>query len=153
MTKPAESRFVYVTYIKTTPEKLWGALTEPQFTQRYWFGLALESDWKAGSLWRMRSADGRLKSAGEVLASDPPRRLVLSWRNEYDDEMKAEGVARAIFEIEPANQSTKLTVTHEIDRDNSKLIQSISGGWPMILASLKSFIETGEPLPDPRKQS
>jgi len=143
-------RFVYVTYIRTTPAALWSALTEPEFTRRYWFGFTLDSDWETGSAWTMRFADGRLNTAGEVLESDPPRRLVLSWRKECDDALLAEGTARATFEIEPVHESTRLTVTHEIDRDDSRLIRSVAGGWPMILASLKSMLETGEPLADPR---
>ena len=148
-------RFVYVTYIRTTPEKVWDALTTPEFTKRYWFGFSLEStgEWTMGSPWRMVFPDGRANTSGEVLESERPRRLVLSWRAEHDAEMKAEGTARASFDIEPVKRMVKLTVTHEIDRDNSKTIRAVSGGWPMVLASLKSFLETGEPLEDPRQQT
>jgi uncharacterized protein YndB with AHSA1/START domain len=159
-------RFVYVTYIRTTPEKLWDALTTPEFTKQYWFGITLEGGaWKKGSAWQMKWADGRVNTSGEVLESERPRRLVLSWRSEHDPEMKAEGTARASFDIEPVDReacdageqrfldTVKLTITHEIDRDRSKTIRAVSGGWPLVLASLKSFLETGEPIQDPRRQA
>jgi uncharacterized protein YndB with AHSA1/START domain len=147
------SEFVYVTYIRTTQEALWDALTKPEFTRAYWWGTWLDSDWQQGSPWRMVLADGRTADAGEVTEVDRPRRLVLRWRNEFRPELKAEGYSRAVFELEPLGESVKLTVTHTIDVDGSKFIAAVSTGWPMILASLKSFLETGEPLQDPRKQS
>ena len=147
-------KFVYVTYIRTTPEKVWDALTTPEFTKTYWFGISLEGgDWKKGSAWQMKWADGRVNTAGEVLESERPRRLVLSWRSEFDPEMKAEGTARATFDIETAKGLVKLTVTHEIEHEGSKTIRAVSGGWPLVLASLKSFLETGEALEDPRQQA
>ena len=146
-------RFVYVTYIRTTREKLWDALTKLEFTRAYFWGTSYESDWKAGSGWQMRSPDGRVKTSGEVLEIDRPRRLVLSWYNEYDPELKAEGYSRATFELEQIGNAVKLAVTHEMDRDDSKVIKAVSNGWPMVLASLKSLLETGEALEDPRKQS
>lgn len=144
-------RFVYVTYIRTTPEKLWDALTRPEFTRLYWWGIWQDCDWQVGSPWRMMFPDGRVADTGEVAEIDRPRRLVLSWRNEFRPELKAEGTSRAIFDLEPTGDAVKLTVTHEIDRDRSKFIEAVSNGWPMILASLKSLLETGEPLKDPRK--
>lgn len=141
-------RFVYVTYIRTTQEKLWDALTQPEFTRAYWFGMALESDWKEGSAWAMKFPDGRPGDGGKVLEAERPHRLVLSWRNEWNEEMKAEGYSRASFTLEPAGDSVKLTVTHEMDRDRSKFIEAVSGGWPKVLASLKSYLETGSALPD-----
>ena len=145
-------QFVYVTYIRTTPERLWQALTEPEFTRSYFWETRFDSDWRVGSRWQMVFPDGSLNTHGEVLESDPPRRLVLSWINAYNPELAAEGVARASFEIERIGNSVKLTVIHESERDRSKLIESVSRGWPMILASLKSLLETGEPLEDPRKR-
>ena len=142
----SHDRFVYVTFIRTTPEKLWEALTTPEFHRQYWFGMHLESDFKPGSPWRMVFEDGRTADAGEVLESDPPRRLALSWRNEFRPELTAEGFSRASFDIEPAEGSVKLTVIHEIDRTGSKLIEAVSGGWPRILSSLKSLLETGQPM-------
>ena len=138
-------KFVYVTYIRTTAEKLWDALIKPEFTRAYWCETSQECDWKVGAPWRIMIPDGRVADSGEVLEIDPPRRLVLSWRNEFTD-MKAEGYSRAAFELEGAGTSVKLTVTHEIDRDGSKFIAAVSNGWPHILASLKSLLETGKSL-------
>jgi uncharacterized protein YndB with AHSA1/START domain len=140
------SKFVYVTYIRTTPAKLWDALTRPEFTARYWCECRHESDWKAGSSWKLMIPDGRVGDGGEVLEIDPPRRLVLSWRNEFMPEMRAEGTSRCTFDLEQAGDAVKLTVSHEMDREGSKYIEAIANGWPSILSSLKSLLETGEPL-------
>lgn len=140
------SRFVYVTYIRTTPEHLWRALTDPQFQIKYWFGMHQKSDWTAGASWKLCFADGRIADEGEVLEIDPPRRLVLSWRHQLAPELKAEGEARCIFELEPLEDAVKLTITHSSEATPSRLIDKISGGWPKILASLKSLLETGEAL-------
>ena len=142
----ADSRFVYVTYIRTTPEKLWQALTEPDFTRRFWFGCWQESEWKTGASWRIMFPDGRVADSGEILEIDPPRRLVLTWRHELTPELRAEGYSRLTYELEQQGTSVKLTLIHAIDRSGSKLIGAVSGGWPHILASLKSLLETGEPL-------
>jgi uncharacterized protein YndB with AHSA1/START domain len=135
------SKFVYVVHIRTTPEKLWDAMTKPEFTRAYWCETWQECDWKAGSPWRIMIPDGRVADSGEVLEIDRPHRLVLSWRNEFT-EMKAEGYSRATFELEPVGDTVKLT-THEIDRDRSKLIDGVSGGWPTILSSLKASSKPG----------
>lgn len=139
-------RFVYVTYIRTTPDKLWAALTEPEFTRAYWFGCRLESGWTPGSDWRIILPDGRIADSGEVVEAEKPRRLVVKWRHELMPDLHAEGFSRCTFEIEPIGTSVKLVVTHEIDVAGSKLIQAVSGGWPQILSSLKSLLETGEAL-------
>jgi uncharacterized protein YndB with AHSA1/START domain len=139
-------KFVYVTYIRTTPDKLWEALTTPEFTKQYWFGCSQECDWKVGDEWKLMFGDGRVADTGEVLEIDPPRRLVLSWRNEFRPELKAEGYSRATFDIAFAGDMVKLTVTHEIDKEGSKFIEAVSGGWPSILSSLKSLLETGKAL-------
>jgi uncharacterized protein YndB with AHSA1/START domain len=141
----SSSKFVYVTYIRTTPDKLWEALTKPEFARRYWFGYCLESDWRKGSPWRMVAGDGTVPDAGEVVEIDRPRLLVLSWRHETG-EMRSEGYSRARFELEVNGEATKLTVVHEMDVDSSKLINAVSGGWPMILANLKTLLETGKVL-------
>ena len=139
--------FLYVTYIRTTPQTLWDALIEPEFTQLYWGGIRHDSDWKPGSSWGLVFPDGRVADAGEVLEIDPPRRLVISWRNEFRPELKAEGFSRATFELETTSPDVvKLTVTHQIDVDGSKFIQAVSTGWPSILSSLKSLLETGTTL-------
>jgi len=144
-------RFVYVTYIRTTPETLWDHLTKPEFIRVYWFGVSAESDWKQGSSWKLIFADGRVADTGEILEVDRPRRLVIKWRNEFKPELKAEGYSRATFVLEPSDDVVKLTVTHEIDRTGSKFIEAVSGGWPSVLSSLKSLIETGQALPSQKK--
>jgi len=141
------SKFVYVTYIKTTPEKLWEALTNPDFTRRYWAGTRLESTFKAGADWRLMIPDGRVGDTGNVLEVDRPRRLVLSWRNEFKPEIREEGFARCTFELEPMGEVVKLTIVHESDLAESRLIGAVSMGWPMILSSLKTMLETGQAFP------
>jgi uncharacterized protein YndB with AHSA1/START domain len=144
MTSAAASTFVYVTYIRTTPERLWSALTSPDFMKRYWFGAYCDSDWKVGSSWKLVFPDGRVADAGETVEIDPPRRLVLKWRNEFRPELKAEGYSRCTVELEPIDGAVKLTITHVMDRAESKFIEAVSGGWPRILSNLKSLLETGE---------
>ena len=146
----AQSKFVYVTYIRTTPQKLWDALTKPEFQTLYWFGTIQESTFQKGSPWKMVGADsGRTFDSGEILESDPPRRLVIKWINEFRPELKAEGYSRCTYEIVETTQSVKLTVTHEIDVPNAKFIDAVGGGWPQILSSLKTYLETGAPLERP----
>jgi uncharacterized protein YndB with AHSA1/START domain len=140
------SKFVYVICIRTTPEKLWDALTKPEFTRQYWAGTRQESDWTVGSSWKALTPDGRVWDTGEILEADRPRRLVLTWRNEHWPEMRAEGFTRLTYELEPIQDTVKLTLTHEIDVERSKLMEALSNGWPSVLCSLKSFLETGEPL-------
>jgi uncharacterized protein YndB with AHSA1/START domain len=144
------SKFVYVTYIRTTPEKLWRALIEPEFTKQYWAGTWQESDWKVGSDWKIMIPDGRIADSGKVLEYDPPRRLKVSWRNEFMPELNAEGHSTCTYVIEPAGTAVKLTLTHEIEVPNSKVIGGVSEGWPHLLASLKSLLETGESLVESR---
>jgi uncharacterized protein YndB with AHSA1/START domain len=144
-------QFVYVTYIRTTTEKLWQALIDPKFTRQYWCETVQESDWKPGSSWRIMIPDGRVGDAGEIVEIDPPKKLVLTWRNEFVPELREEGFSRLTYELEPVGESVKLTLTHETDRPESKLIDAVSTGWPHILASLKSLLETGESLAGTRK--
>jgi uncharacterized protein YndB with AHSA1/START domain len=146
----ADSRFVYVTYIRTTPEKLWQALLEPEFTRQYWCGNWQDCEWKPGSSWKLMTPDGRVADVGEIVEIEPQRKLVLTWRHEFRPEMHAEGYSRLTYEIESLKESVKLTVIHEIDKPDSKLIAGVSSGWPMILASLKSLLETGESLEESR---
>src|SRR3569833_2378806 len=141
------SQYVYVTCIRTTPQKLWDALTSPEFQRKYWFDMYQESKWTKGSKWSMHFSDGRVADQGEVLESDPPRRLVLKWRNEFRPELKAEGFSRCVYEIEPDGDVTRLTVTHSSERENAEFIKAVAGGWPRILARLKSLLETGAALP------
>ena len=147
MTEPAKTSFVYVTYIRTTQEKLWAALTTPEFMKKYWFGMNFETDWRVGSSWRLIFPDGRVADSGEIVEIEKPRRLVLRWRNQFRPDLHEEGDARCVIEIEPAGEIVKLTITHEIDRAGSKLIDAVSIGWPKILSSLKTLLETGTELP------
>lgn len=140
------SSFVYVTYIRTAPETVWQALTTPQFQRRYWFGMHQDCDFRKGSPWKLVFDDGRVADDGEVLESDPPRRLVLRWRNRLRPELTDEGDARCEMVLAAEGGATKLTITHSIGIENSKLIEAVSGGWPKILSSLKSMLETGEPM-------
>jgi uncharacterized protein YndB with AHSA1/START domain len=141
-----DSRFVYVTFIRATPERLWSALTEPDFMKQYWFGMHIEADWSAGSSWRLVFTDGRTADSGEIVEIDPPKRLVLKWRNEWKPEMKAEGFSHCAIDLEPMADVVKLTISHAMDRKDSMFIGAVSGGWPRILSNLKSLLETGEIL-------
>ncbi len=155
MNKTAQSTFVYVTYIRTTPEKLWSALTDPESMKQYWFGMRCESQFTTGSPWKLVSGDGQIFDAGEILEADPPRRLVIRWQHQNKPELKVEGESRCTMELEPSGPTVKLTITHSIDCEPSKFITAVSGGWPKILSNLKSLLETGaavlnEPYPATR---
>ena len=147
----SNSRFVYVTYIRSSAAKVWDALTKSEFTRQYWFGVSHDSTWEPGSPWKMTFPDGRVADAGEVLEAEKPRRLVLKWRNEFMPELKAEGYTRCTFEIEASGDVVKLSITHESDKPGAKAIEAVSGGWPKILSNLKSLLETGQVLEIPRK--
>jgi uncharacterized protein YndB with AHSA1/START domain len=136
------SKFVYVTYIRTTPAKLWDALLKPEFTKQYWFGQTLDTDWEVGSPWKLVFADGKVSDSGEILEIEPQKRLVLKWRNEFA-ELTGEGYGRCTIDLAEAGEQMRLTITHEIDRDKSKVIEAVSGGWPKILSNLKTLLETG----------
>ena len=144
-------QFVYGTYIRTTPEKLWKALIEPEFTRQFWCNTTQESEWKPGASWQILMPDGRVADSGEVVEIEPYRELVLKWRNEFRPELKAEGYSRLTYQLEKEGKSVKLTVIHEIQKEGSKFIQAVSSGWPHILASLKSLLETGESLEETRE--
>lgn len=140
------SRFVHVTYIRTTPEKLWNALIQPEFTKRYWAETWQESQWQVGSEWRLMIPDGRVGDSGKIVEWEPFRKLVLTWRVEFKPELREEGYSTLSYTLEPVGECVKLTLVHEIDRPDSLVIGAVSEGWPMLLASLKSLLETGEPL-------
>jgi uncharacterized protein YndB with AHSA1/START domain len=144
MSASNRSHFVYVTIIRTTPGKLWEALTDPKFISQYWYGVNVECAWKKGAPWKMTFPDGRLADAGEILEIDPPRRIVIRWQNEWNAEMKAEGPSRCTIDLEPLDGAVKLTITHDIDRPDSKFITAVSSGWPYTLSNLKSLLETGQ---------
>jgi uncharacterized protein YndB with AHSA1/START domain len=139
----ARSTFVYVTYIRTTPEKLWSALTDAEFMKQYWFGVQCESQWTAGSSWKLVYPDGRITDAGKIIEAEPPRRLVIRWQHQDRPELKAEGESQCTMELESIGTAVKLSITHTIEREPSKLIDAVSGGWPKIMSNLKSLLETG----------
>lgn len=121
-----------MTFIRMTPERLWEALTDPQFGRKYWFGSTVECGWKKGSAWKLVGSNGSLTDTGEILEIDPPRRMVIRWQNEWKPELKAEGPSRCTMELKPVGSAVKLTVTHEIERPDSKLITAVSGGRPRV---------------------
>jgi uncharacterized protein YndB with AHSA1/START domain len=139
----ARSTFVYVTYIRATPEKLWSALTDAEFMKQYWFGNHCESQWTPGSSWKNIHPDGRVTDIGEIVEAEPPRRLVIRWRQEDKPELKAEGDSLCTMELELSGTAVKLSITHTIERELSKFIEAVSGGWPKVISNLKSLLETG----------
>ncbi|GAB7128219.1 SRPBCC family protein [Silvimonas sp. JCM 19000] len=144
------STFVYVTFIRTTPQKLWQALTTPEFSRQYWFGVSTVSSWETGAPWALKFDDGRVPDSGIVTESDPPRRLELTWRHEL---VADEGYTRCVFDLVPEGDSVKLTITHTSELEQSRVIQHISNGWPKIISNLKSLLETGTVLFAERIQS
>jgi len=145
----AESTFVYVTYIRTTPQKLWSALTDAELIKQYWFGVRCESRWTAGSPWKLVYPDGRNTDAGEIAEAEPPRRLVIRWQHQDQPELKAEGESFCTIELgtdgEPgaSGSAVRLSLTHSIAREPSKFIAAVSVAWPIVLSNLKSLLETG----------
>ncbi len=142
-----DNDFVYVTFIKTTPEKLWKALTNSEFTKQYWFGLEMHSDWKIGSPISYVS-NGSVKMAGKILESTPPKVLAYTFHEELT-EAKDEPPTKVTLTIEkdPRGDFVKLTVVHTDFVENSLHRPSISKGWPAVLSGLKSLLETGETIP------
>ena len=140
----ARSTFVYVTYIRTTPERLWSALTDDaEFMKRYWFGVHCQSQWTPGSSWRMVHPDGRIADDGEIVEAEPPRRLVIRWQHQNKPELKAEGESLCTMELEQSGTAVKLSITHTIEREPSNFIAAVSGGWPKVISNLKSLLESG----------
>jgi uncharacterized protein YndB with AHSA1/START domain/DNA-binding transcriptional ArsR family regulator len=138
---------VFEIYIRTTPERLWEAITDPQIRSKYNFGVAAESDWTPGSRVRMVHPRGGELGEGENLEVDPPRRLVQTMRALWSDDVKAEGTSRVTWEIEPVGDSCRLTLTHDQLREGANA--ELYGGWPMVLSGLKTWLETGELLTTP----
>ena len=141
MKKPNQ---VYTTFIRTTPKKLWAAITKREFTRQYWAGLANVSDWKKGSKWEHMTGGEKPEAwiVGKVLECKPPKRLVLTWADPDDLADKS----RVTFEIEAMKDMVCLTVTHGNFKANSKMAGKVSWGWPRVLSSMKSYLETGEGL-------
>ncbi len=148
----AQMEKVFEIYIKTTPERLWQAIVDPEMRAKYTFGVGAYSDWTVGSSYTSRTGGATVApdmpiAEGENVEVDPPRRLVQSFRALWSEDVKAEGTSRVTWEIEPVGDSCRLTVTHDQLREmaNSQLY----GGWPMILSGLKTLLETGELLTTP----
>jgi uncharacterized protein YndB with AHSA1/START domain len=137
-------KFVYVTYIASTAEKVFEALTDASISKQFWFGFHVESDWKAGSPFALKRGD-TIMDSGVVLLCEPPHRLSYTWHPEYQSH-RHERPSRVLFEIEQLPGQVKLTVTHDDFDDGSRVFESISGGWPLVLSSLKSMLETGTAL-------
>jgi uncharacterized protein YndB with AHSA1/START domain len=143
MSKP---EFVYTTYIETSAEKLWQALTEGDFTERYWFGHRVASDWKVGSAFRF-AKQGKPSIEGKVLISEPPKKLAYTWESlNCSPDAPRERTSRVTFDLEPRGKVIKLTVTHDNLDEGGVTLRNISGGWPMVIASLKSLLESGRVL-------
>jgi uncharacterized protein YndB with AHSA1/START domain len=143
MDKP---KFVYVTYIKTSAEKLWAALTKPEFTKQYWFGIQFKTDWRVGSKFDASDDDKHLGISGKILEYDAPRRLSYGFipMQAKPGMCEHDSPSRVVLELEPTGDHVKLTVTHDQFNEGSKLLESISTGWPLVLSGLKSLLETGE---------
>lgn len=142
---------VFEIYIRTTPERLWEAITDPAIRAKYHFGARVESDWTEGSRWELvhPAADGSL-AEGENLVVDPPHRLVQTMHTVWSEDAEAEGTSRVTWEIEPVGDSCRLVVTHDQLRDDAPA--ELYGGWPMVLSGLKTWLETGETLTTPGSQ-
>jgi uncharacterized protein YndB with AHSA1/START domain len=141
---------VFEIYIKTTPERLWEAITDRELRAKYSFGVGIESDWTSGSEYQARHPAGVEIAAGENLEVDPPNRLVQSFNALWSDDVKAEGTSRVTWEIKPVGDSCQLTVTHDQLREGAN--GEVYGGWPQILSGLKTLLETGDDLTTPGSQ-
>jgi uncharacterized protein YndB with AHSA1/START domain len=142
MRKP---EFIYITYIETTPEKLWEALTSSEFSKRYWWNTSVVSDWKVGSPFSL-VLNGQTTDVGEILEAAPPRRLSYTFHHILNEAANKERPSRVTFVLEPHGKLVKLTLTHEDFAEGSVVVDGISKGWPAIMSSLKSMLETGTPL-------
>ncbi|WP_244242455.1 SRPBCC family protein [Nocardioides seonyuensis] len=149
-TAPVGDTAVFEIYIKTTPERLWEAITDPAMRAKYSFGIGTESDWTNGSTYRAEGPGGVTVSEGENLVVEPPRLLVQSFNALWSDEVRAQGTTRVTWEIEPVGDSCRLTVVH--DQLPASANAELYGGWPMILSGLKTLLETGELLTTPGSQ-
>ena len=138
---------IFEIYIKTTPERLWEAITDSEIRSKYQFGMRINSDWTPGSRFEMAPEGGDLLGEGENVEVDPPRRLVQTMRALWGDDVKAEGTSRVTWEIEQVGDSCRLTVTHDQLREGAN--DQLYGGWPMILSGLKTWLETGQKLTTP----
>jgi uncharacterized protein YndB with AHSA1/START domain len=145
---------VYVIYVAASPEKVWAALTSSEFTTQYFFGRKVQSDWKPGSSWLLQRGDGTVDVRGIVRESDPPRKLVVTWKVDGPPEMKDLPESVVTYDIEPVGTSVvRLTMTEAHPTPiPAHLLEGGRRGWPMILSGLKSLLETGKPLEVPVPQ-
>lgn len=142
MSKP---KFVYVIYIAASPEKVWQALTDPDITEKYWFGYRVAASGGVGADMTARNPAGREVHRDPILESDPPRRLSYAWQSLYED-FQGERPSRVTFELAPFKGQTRLTVTHDAFDEGSRMFEMIRKGWPAVLSSMKTFLETGRGL-------
>ena len=143
----AESRFLYLTYIRAPAQTVFDALIDPEQNRQFWSGYHQESSWKVGADFAIVGPEGNAWDTGKVLAFDPPRRFSVTWNHQHDAAMKAEGESTCTFDLEAlGDELTKVTVTHVMPIAESKLIGAVGTGWPMIMSSLKSLLETGKAL-------
>jgi uncharacterized protein YndB with AHSA1/START domain len=149
MSKHVRPSFSYFLYIAATPEEVWRALTDGGMTRQYWYGRRVESDWKVGSpvtFFYHKDGAEAVSDSGIVLECNAPRRLSFTFHVEFVDELRDAHPSRVAFDIAPAGDDVRLTVTHDEFEPGSKVLAGISEGWPIILCSLKSFVESGRPL-------
>jgi len=139
----AKSAFVYVTYIRTTPEKLWSALTDVELIKEYWLGVRCESQWTEGSSWKLTYPDGRNTDSGKIIEAEPPRRLVIRWQHQDKPELKAEGESYCMMDLKQNGSAVRFSLIHTIACEPSKFIAAVTVAWPMVISNLKSLLETG----------
>jgi uncharacterized protein YndB with AHSA1/START domain len=142
MTKPV---FVYVTYIAAPPERVWEALTKPELSAKFWLGYRVTADGRPGARMTALNSAGKQVHDDPIIESEPPRKLVYGWKSLYKD-LPDERPSRVTFLLEPLKDQTRLTVTHDDFDEGSRMFEMISKGWPAVLSSLKSFLETGRGL-------
>jgi uncharacterized protein YndB with AHSA1/START domain len=141
----SKPKFVYVTFIRATPEKVWEAITRADLTEKYWFGYRVSAEGKPGDRITAMSPAGQKAHDDPILESDPPRRLGYGWKPLYND-VPNDRASRVTFELKSIKGQTRLTVTHDDFDEGSRIFEMISSGWPAVLSSLKSFLETGQGL-------
>ncbi len=142
----SESRFVYESYIRATPDAVWSALTDADVMKQYWFGMHCQSQWTPGAAWTRFDRDGTVVDTGEVFAAEPPRRMIVRWRHQKRPELRAEGESLCTLDLLPVDATVKLSITHTMAREPSKLIAAVSEGWPRVISNLKTLLETGSVL-------
>jgi uncharacterized protein YndB with AHSA1/START domain len=138
--------YQYDTYIRASAERIWQALTQAEFTERYFHATRVESDWQVGSEVIYHMPDGSTAVEGRVLVCEPFEKLVITWRPRYSEELASEAPSRVSFEIQPVGDACRLLIRHDEFQPDSQVYEQIQGGWSAIVCSLKSLLETGEPL-------